>query len=128
MAPLYLVDGFNLLHAAVLTGRSRAEWRGAEAQRRVVELAEKFGQGEVVVVFDERGSERAARTERVDVRFAPDADEYIVSECAALGSVRSIVVVSADRALCDRAANRGASRLSPWKFAEQCRGQVLGGT
>ena len=124
MKPLYLVDGFNLLHAAVLTGRSRAGWRGADAQRRVIELSEKFDQGEVVVVFDERGSERAAPTERVDVRFVPDADEHIVSQCEALRSSRSIVVVSADRALCDRAAYRGASRLSPWKFAEQCRARL----
>lgn len=128
MAPLYLVDGFNLLHAAVLTGRARADWRGAEAQRRVVELSEKFEQGEVVVVFDERGGERAQRTERVDVRFAPDADAYIVSQCAALASARAVVVVSADRSLCDRAAYRGAARLSPWQFAAQCRGQLAGGT
>ncbi len=121
MAPLYLVDGFNLLHAAVLTGRSRRGWWGADQQREVVELSERFGAGEVVVVFDERGSERAARSERVDVRFAPDADEYIVSLCASLRSSRSVVVVSADRSLCDRALDRGAARLSPWRFAEQCR-------
>jgi predicted RNA-binding protein with PIN domain len=121
MAPLYLVDGFNLLHAAVLAGRSRPGWWGADRQRQVVELSERFGAGEVVVVFDERGSERATRSGRVDVRFAPDADEYIVSLCASLRSSRSVVVVSADRSLCDRAVYRGAARLSPWRFAAQCR-------
>lgn len=118
--PLYLVDGFNLLHAVVLVGRERANWWGAAGQARVVELAEQFDAGEVCVVFDDRGKGRVSRTERVDVQFAPDADEYIVQHCASLRGSRSVVVVSADRALCDRSAHRGASRLSPWKFRERC--------
>jgi predicted RNA-binding protein with PIN domain len=54
------------------------------------------------------------------VRFAPNADDYIVELCAELRGQRDVVVVSADRALIDRARHRGAARLSPWQFAEQC--------
>jgi predicted RNA-binding protein with PIN domain len=123
MLPLFLVDGFNVLHAVVLSGRERSAWWGAHEQGRVVELAERFD-GEVCVVFDERGSERIARSERVDVEFAPNADDYIVERCGQLRGLRQVVVVSADRSLGDRSLQRGASRLSPWKFAERCQ---LGG-
>jgi len=121
MLPLYLVDGFNLLHAVMLTDRTKVAWWALAEQRHVVELSEGFEQGEVCVVFDERGSDRVASTERVQVMFAPDADEYIVSHCAALQGRRPVVVVSADRSLCDRSLYRGAARLSPWKFAMRCR-------
>lgn len=124
--PLYLVDGFNVLHAVLLVGRERANWWGAIEQARVVELAEQFDAGEVCIVFDARGNERVSRTERVDVQFAPDADEYIVQQCASLQGSRGVVVVSADRALCDRSAHRGAARLSPWKFRARCAAR--GGT
>jgi predicted RNA-binding protein with PIN domain len=132
MAPLYLVDGFNLLHAVVLRGRERRDWWRVEQQARVVALARGFRGSEVWVVFDARGEERVAVTdtggaftpgtsgEQVQVRFAPNADDYIVELCAELEGQRHVVVVSADRALVDRARHRGAARLSPWQFAEQC--------
>jgi len=132
MAPLYLVDGFNLLHAVVLRGRERKGWWQVEQQARVVRLAQGFRGGEVWVVFDARGSERITGTgmggaftpgphgQRVEVRFAPSADDYIVELCAELQGQRQVIVVSADRALVDRARHRGAARLSPWQFAEHC--------
>jgi predicted RNA-binding protein with PIN domain len=132
MAPLYLVDGFNLLHAVVLRGRERRNWWQAEQQARVVRLARAFRGGEVWVIFDARGGERVTGTgtggaftpgpngEQLEVRFAPNADDYIVELCAQLQGQRQVIVVSADRALVDRARHRGAARLSPWQFAEQC--------
>jgi hypothetical protein len=36
------------------------------------------------------------------------------------GGARRVVVVSADRQLCDRARNHGAERMSPWDFARAC--------
>jgi predicted RNA-binding protein with PIN domain len=120
MPPLYLVDGFNVLHAAVLVGRERREWWGLSHQARVLALSESFQGGEVWVIFDARGSDRISGTERVQVRFAPDADDCIVELCAALRGRRSVTVVTADRSLTDRAKHRGAARLSPWQFAEQC--------
>ena len=38
-ARLWLVDGFNVLHAAVLTGRDRKEWWRGPARSRVREQA-----------------------------------------------------------------------------------------
>ncbi len=128
--PLYLVDGFNLLHAVVLSGRERAEWWRASNRARVVELAARFASGEIWVVFDVRGPREelslAARLEAtpqqagVQIRYAPSADDYIVAVCADVQGRREVVVVSADRALLDRCRHRGAARISPWKFAEQC--------
>jgi predicted RNA-binding protein with PIN domain len=129
MTPLYLVDGFNLLHAVVLRGRRHGDWRRREEQARVVALVEGFEGAEVWVIFDVRESakaaaagelERCSGTERVQVRFAPSADDCIVELCAEYRGLREVVVVSADRALVDRARHRGAQRLSPWQFAEQC--------
>jgi uncharacterized coiled-coil protein SlyX len=132
MAPLYLVDGFNLLHAVILRGRERSHWWQVEQQARVVTLAQSFRGGEVWVVFDARGGERVtgmgtggaftpgSSGHPVEVRFAPSADDYIVELCAQLRGQRQVVVVSADRALIDRARHHGAARLSPWQFAEQC--------
>jgi predicted RNA-binding protein with PIN domain len=120
MTPLYLVDGFNVLHAAVLVGRERREWWGHAQQARVLALAESFPGGEVWVIFDARGSDRISGTERVQVRFAADADACIVELCAELRGQRLVTVVTADRSLIDRAKHRGATRLSPWQFAEQC--------
>ena len=141
MSPLYLVDGFNFLHAVVLKGQDRANWWSPEHQARVVARVtaqrEALGGAEVWVVFDQRGP-RAVDTEagpapmpvpapggeatplaadRVDVRHAPDADDYIVACCAELAGAREVVVVSADRSLCDRARSHGARRVSPWAFA-----------
>lgn len=120
MGPLYLIDGYNVLHAVVLEGRERQLWWSAAAQARVIDLVSRFEGGEVQVVFDARGGERAAGTARVPVRFAASADEEIVRTCAALAGTRPVVVVSADRALCDRSRRHGAERLSPWRFRERC--------
>lgn len=154
---LYLVDGFNLLHAAILKGRERQHWWGVAAQRRVVALVDQFSELkglelslgklpvalQICVVFDRRQSTRLEQqallesctgTAGVEVQHAPSADDWIVDRCTERqrleGSGAGIapespikyrtVVVSADRALLDRCAHRGAERLSPWVFAQMC--------
>ena len=124
MSPLFLVDGFNFLHAVVLKGRDRARWWSPEHRARVVQIVAGLvgGGAEVWVVFDERGrSEPAAADASAEhalpVHDAPNADDYIVALCAELSSGRDVVVVSADRSLVDRARHRGARGLSPWAFA-----------
>jgi YacP-like NYN domain len=130
MRPLYLVDGFNFLHAVLLKGRERAEWWGPENQLRVLEalapLAARVEPLELWVVFDRRpasGEPRSGVTPDpvlhagIEVHRAADADDYIVARCADLACRREVVVVSADRSLCDRARRQGASGLSPWAFA-----------
>jgi hypothetical protein len=159
MKPLYLVDGFNFLHAVLLQGRERARWWRPENCERVVEAVAALrasaefaaaaaaldtargallgvadtaglaagGAPDVWIVFDQREPEGDAaagldmRTPEsrgdLQIHRAPDADDYIVACCADLAGLRRVVVVSADRSLCDRAKNHGARGLSPWAFA-----------
>jgi predicted RNA-binding protein with PIN domain len=131
MPPLYLIDGYNFLHAVVLKGRERAAWWSPENQARAVSCIAALVAGEAVetwVVFDRRGPAQAEAGSVLGPAFveaegglqlhhAPDADDYIVSRCAELSALREVIVVSADRSLVDRARYRGAGRLSPWAFA-----------
>jgi predicted RNA-binding protein with PIN domain len=126
MPPLYLIDGYNFLHAVVLKGRERAAWWSPENQARAVARVAGLVSGEGVetwVVFDRRGPADAEAgaafvepEEGLQVHHAPDADDYIVAWCAELSALRDVIVVSADRSLVDRARYRGARRLSPWAF------------
>jgi hypothetical protein len=130
MPPLYLIDAYNFLHAVVLKGRERQNWWSSENQARVVGAVAALGAGreafEAWIVFDRRGttaggaaSDGAPIEARPDIEIhsAPDADDYIVARCAELSGRRELWVVSADRALGDRARRHGARRLSPWAFA-----------
>lgn len=124
-APLYLVDGFNFLHAVVLRGRDRGGWWRPEMQRSAVEWVASLpvaASADVWVIFDRRGSGSSDEglgllRSAVEIRHAPDADEYILALCEELRGRRPVVVVSADRSLVDRAKHRGARGLSPWDFA-----------
>lgn len=124
MLPLFLVDGYNFLHAVLLEGRDRAEWWSPQKRALVIDwLTRHRGSepAELWVVFDQRGSasERALDPVQGTLRvcYAPDADASILASCAELAATREVIVVSADRSLCDRARRHGAGRLSPWKFA-----------
>jgi hypothetical protein len=131
MPTLYLVDGFNFLHAVLLVGRDRPHWWRLENQQRVVDWCLASGivrEGfEIWVVFDQReGLEQAGSAggllvggAGVQIHHAPDADDYIVARCTELCSQHDVVVVSADRSLVDRARYRGARSSSPWAFASE---------
>lgn len=121
---LWLVDGFNLLHAAVLrSGDSRKEWWKSTNRERVVELARGFDdrEAELVVVFD--GSEEPR--EPVDggprVVFAAPADDWLLATVKAAPNPHRVAVVTADRRLADRLRDRGAQVVSPSAFAARCR-------
>jgi len=127
--PLVLVDGFNVLHAAVLQGRDRAEWWTSPRRTEVLDLAAAYGdpdagEAEVVVVFD---GEKPAEEEEApgDVRqvFAPSADAWLLERVKQCDPGDRVVVVTADRALAGRAQNRGARILSPHEFVRRCRKQ-----
>jgi hypothetical protein len=172
MKPLYLVDGFNFLHAVLLQGRQRSHWWSPENRERVVEAVAALRAApelwvaaesldprsssavdvsgspgldatgspgldggsapDVWIVFDRREPESDAAAGAggpapelrggLQIHLAPDADDYIVARCAELAGLRAVVVVSADRSLCDRARNHGARGLSPWAFASYARG------
>ena len=142
MPPLYLIDGFNFLHAVVLRGRDRARWWREENRRAVCEWVAGCPSvgARLCVVFDQRGSAAAGEAAAsaagsalaglepaaptggdpagsLEVRYAPDADKYILARCRELGTKGEVVVVSADRSLVDRAKRHGARSLSPWDFA-----------
>jgi hypothetical protein len=152
MPPLYLIDGFNFLHAVVLRGRDRARWWCAENQRAVCDWVAEHPVASTCpwIIFDQRGSGSAGesqapaespvsgldvagpaqaalpgRHDRVgapEVRYAPDADAYILACCGELRGLREVVVVSADRSLVDRAKRLGARALSPWVYARYAGG------
>jgi hypothetical protein len=134
MQTLYLVDGFNFLHAVLLVGRDRPHWWRVENQQRVVDWCMASGVardgGEIWVVFDQRdGREQAGSAggtlvggNGVQIHHAPDADDHIVARCGELCIERDVVVVSADRSLVDRAKHRGARASSPWSFARGASG------
>lgn len=119
----WLVDGFNVLHAGVLRGNDRRGWWREEARARLLARVAAFDDAaaELWVVFDGAGpgGEAERASERPRVVFAPSADEWL------LGAVRetppgSVVVVTADRQLADRARHRGARIVSPRAFLARC--------
>ncbi len=125
---VWLVDGYNVLHAGVLRGRDRAGWWKAAAQARVVSAAEGFDdpRAEVWVVFDaarpEAASERCSVPPegRVRLVFTPSADEWIVRHVRTHAEPERLAVVTADRQVAERARHRGARVVSPLAFLRRC--------
>ena len=124
----WLIDGFNLLHAAVLQGRDRKEWWRAEARERVVNLVRRLEApgAEVIVVFDgERPADEPAReAPGPQVVFAASADDWLLKAVRAAPDPTRVVVVTADRQLADRARHRGARILGPTAFRDRCAGSA----
>lgn len=123
---LWLVDGFNLLHAAVLrSGDSRKEWWKGPNRERVLELARGFDDrdAELVVVFD--GAELPVEPADAGPRvvFAAPADDWLLATVKAAPNPQRVAVVTADRRLADRLRDRGAQVVSPTAFAARCRAE-----
>jgi hypothetical protein len=123
---IWLVDGFNVLHAAVLRpGDSRADWWKGRNRDRVVDLARAFDDpaADVTIVFD--GSEEP--TVPVEggpkVVFAASADEWLLAAVRMAPEPGRVAVVTADRRLRDRLRDRGAQVVSPSAFAARCRAE-----
>jgi predicted RNA-binding protein with PIN domain len=121
---LWLVDGFNLLHAAVLrSGDSRKDWWKSANRERVLALARDFDdrEAQVVVVFD--GSELPETPSESGPRvvFAAPADDWLLAAVKAAPQPHRVAVVTADRRLADRLRDRGAQVVSPSAFAARCR-------
>lgn len=133
---LWLVDGFNLLHACILRGRDRNEFWRPERKLEVISFVEGFGEAnEVHVVFDgvdpgdscgepspsllpgTCGQPVAAGRHRCQVHHAPDADRAIIELCRQHRLQRQVSVVTADRSLQDRCRALGARPVRPWDFA-----------
>ena len=126
---IWLVDGFNVLHAGLLRGRDRGRWWQASERHRLVELARRFDdpEAQVWVVFDgahpppeeAEGSAEEAK-ERVQVIFAPSADEWLLARLREAPSPDRVVVVTRDRRLADRSRHRGARVVAPREFLSHC--------
>ena len=123
---LWVIDGFNLLHACILKGRERRDWWNAEAQSKVLCWLDDVRTGaELCVVFD-ASSERSERCswvrEKGELRYAAHADDEIVDIIRSAAHPSRVCVVSADRALRDRCRTYGARLMRPWEFAELRQG------
>jgi len=110
-----LIDGNNLLHRLPKSSRTRS------AVRSLVLEATRHERMSVVVVFDgppAPGSPSHEVLGRVAIVYsgATSADDVIVGRIPAGRSARQWVVVTDDRALADRARQRGAAvrTLGEW--------------
>ena len=118
----WLVDGFNLLHTALLGGEERDRWWTATGRGRVLEAVagatNEHEQTRVWIVFD--GSRPAPETEtgagRLHSVFAPSADDWLVRRVRESAHPERMVVVTADRRLASRARHHGASVVTPGEF------------
>lgn len=121
---LWLIDGFNLLHACILDGHDRGEWWQVERRREVMAFVEVFaGTSDVCVIFD--GATDGAETPppgSAAMQFAADADRAIIARCRDEAPRRDVCVVTADRSLQDRCRALGARIVRPWDFAELVAG------
>jgi len=120
---IWLLDGFNVLHAGPLGGRDRSEWWTGPRRDELLELAARFDDrsAEVWVVFD--GPREADA--RDDLRgphsvFAPSADAWLLERVRAAEDPSRIAVVTADRKVADRARHRGARVYAPRDFLARC--------
>ncbi|MGE0826016.1 MAG: NYN domain-containing protein [Candidatus Binatia bacterium] len=128
MESLLLIDGFNVLHAGVLTGRDRANWWQTPAQRRLVERVERFVDPlypVIWIVFDRREQRTdepdapetvTSADARIRIFYAPSADDWIVAQVEQHTARCQVTVVTADRPLRDRVRRAGGQLLSPSRF------------
>jgi len=124
---IWLVDGFNVLHAGVLKGRDRAVWWTAPVQLRLLERVARFEplEAEVWVVFDAAspGSERCVpgpEQARIRLVFAPSADDWLVREVRRAEAPARLAVVTGDRQVGGRVRHAGARIVSPRAFLARC--------
>jgi len=124
---VWLVDGFNLLHSALLGGEDRSGWWREAARRRVLDAAAQFDdpEAEIWVVFDGARPAEEAELGRVRVVFAPSADDWLVARVRAEaggqdGGPPRVAVVTADRQVAGRSRHRGAEVVAPQTFLSRC--------
>jgi len=119
---IWLLDGFNLLHAS-LGRESRDEWWKSDRRARLVARAAGLRASceEIWVVFDGDDPEPGARDpERTRTVFAASADDWIVKRVREAPDPSAIAVVTGDKQVASRARHRGAEVVSPRWFLAHC--------
>lgn len=136
-----MVDGYNVLHCAMLGGEPRSEigWWGEQGRSLLLGRIENFdglgcegaaasdlsrrsdtGWSSIWVVFDGPRPAPAAGEGGPRIVFAPSADQWIVSRVRASSEPGEMAVVSADRQLGGRCRHAGAAVVSPRDFIAHC--------
>lgn len=121
---IWLVDGFNVLHAGVLRGRERGQWWREAGRTQLLELARFFDDpdAEVWIVFDgPRAAPATSQIPRLRVVFAPSADEWLLRRLRSAPDPTRLGVVTGDRRLAIRSRRRGARVIMPREFLDRCR-------
>ena len=121
-AKIWLVDGYNVLHAAVLGGRDRSQWWTGLRRRELLERVSGFdADAEIWIVFD-GPDDPGAEAESLGPRcvFAASADDWLVDCVRRAEDPGEIAVVTADRKVAGRARGRGARIVSPKDFLARC--------
>jgi hypothetical protein len=121
---VWLVDGFNVLHAGILRGRERGQWWREAGRARLLELARSFDdpEAEVWIVFDgPREAPATPQVPRLRVVFAPSADEWLLRRLRSAPDPTQLGVVTGDRRLAIRSRRRGARVIMPREFLDRCR-------
>jgi predicted RNA-binding protein with PIN domain len=121
-ASIWLVDGYNVLHAGVLGGRDRSQWWTASRRRELLERVAGFEQAaELWIVFDGPEDPGADLTQPGPrCVFALSADDWLVDRVRRSDDPSQIAVVTADRQVAGRARSRGAQIVSPAEFLSRC--------
>ncbi|MGH0037295.1 MAG: NYN domain-containing protein [Myxococcota bacterium] len=128
-ARVWLVDGYNVLHAGLLNREDRDHFWSRPHRERLRARVECFDgrADEVWIVFDggDAGDESEGRTAggaRLRTVFAPSADDWLVKAVRAAERPDELAVVTADRQVAGRARHRGAQVISPRRFLAECPG------
>jgi predicted RNA-binding protein with PIN domain len=121
---IWLVDGYNVLHAAVLGGRDRSQWWTGSRRRELLERVSGFdahADAEIWIVFD-GPDDPGAESEPPGLHcvFAASADDWLVDRVRRAEDPSEIAVVTADRQVAGRARGRGARIVSPKDFLTRC--------
>ena len=121
-ARIWLVDGYNVLHAGVLGGRDRSQWWTGSRRRELLERVAGFDTDvEIWIVFDGPDDPGAGSdSPGVHCVFAVSADDWLVDRVRKAEDPSEIAVVTADRQVAGRARGKGAQVVSPKNFLARC--------
>ena len=120
-AEVWLVDGYNVLHAIVLGGEPRGRFWQRDSRARLIErlAARADTTVEIVLVFDGKHpveGDDAHPAPGLEVVFAPSADDWIVRRVRESERAERIGVVTHDRQVSGRCRHAGAIVRAPGNF------------